>query len=303
MMWASQRAKDHHELVAELYQRGRDVPCERISVMAGGLRGADLDGAMAQAGVVRSRYLTLSIDAVLAEMAARGLIPLVAGLSPLAAAGLVHDEAQYLAKRVGLLALRDGRNLILEVSLASARAAESWMYAMRFAGYAVTAVFADIGIEEAVRRSGAAYRHGEDEYHHGRGYGGRDIPAEAIRALAGPAAADVRNRVRWASGARATGATPDADAAGGGAFTSSAVTAMLASYRAGQITLEDLGLEFRARRWPAVPAACPPDLEQARVALDDPEPYVPGSFDDVVLAYDLGQLSDQEYEFLASAAA
>jgi hypothetical protein len=81
------------------------------------------------------------------------------------------------------------------------------------------------------------------------------------------------------------------------------VTAMLASYRAGQITLEDLGLEFRARRWPAVPAACPPDLEQARVALDDPEPYVPGSFDDVVLAYDLGQLSDQEYEFLASAAA
>jgi hypothetical protein len=152
MMWASQRAKDHHELVAELYQRGRDVPCERISVMAGGLRGADLDGAMAQAGVVRSRYLTLSIDAVLAEMAARGLIPLVAGLSPLAAAGLVHDEAQYLAKRVGLLALRDGRNLILEVSLASARAAESWMYAMRFAGYAVTAVFADIGIEEAVRR-------------------------------------------------------------------------------------------------------------------------------------------------------
>jgi hypothetical protein len=29
---------------------------------------------------------------------------------------------------------------------------------------------------------------------------------------------------------------------------------------------------------------------------------VPGSFDDVVLAYDLGQLSDDEYEFLAEAA-
>jgi len=28
---------------------------------------------------------------------------------------------------------------------------------------------------------------------------------------------------------------------------------------------------------------------------------VPGSFDDVVLAYDLGKLSDDEYEFLAEA--
>jgi hypothetical protein len=33
-------------------------------------------------------------------------------------------------------------------------------------------------------------------------------------------------------------------------------------------------------------------MEQARAAIDDPEPYFPGSFDDVVLAYDLGWLSD-----------
>ena len=29
---------------------------------------------------------------------------------------------------------------------------------------------------------------------------------------------------------------------------------------------------------------------------------MPGSFDDVVLAYDLGKLTDPEYEFLAEAA-
>jgi hypothetical protein len=51
-----------------------------------------------------------------------------------------------------------------------------------------------------------------------------------------------------------------------------------------------------------VPSACPPGLEQARAAIDDLEPYVPGSFDDVVLAYDLGRLSDEEYEFLAESA-
>jgi hypothetical protein len=72
--------------------------------------------------------------------------------------------------------------------------------------------------------------------------------------------------------------------------------------RDGRISLDDLSLEFRARRWPQVPDVCPPELEQARDAIDDPEPYVPGSFDDVVLAYDLGWLSDADYDVLATAA-
>jgi hypothetical protein len=301
MMWPSGRAKDQHELVAGLYQRGREVPCERAAVMLGGLPGADKDAALARAGVDRSGFLTVSIDTVLVEMAARGLIPRVAGLSPLDAVDeLAHGEARYLAKRVGLLALTDGRNLLMDISLASPRAAEAWMYALRFADYTVTAVFADIGVEEAVLRSDTAHQQGEQEYRRGRGYGGRRIPADAIRTLAGPAAAEVMNRIRWASGARAAGIP--LDALGDKGFPASAVTAMLASHRAGQLTLEDLGLEFRARRWPAVPAVCPPGMEQAEAAIDDPEPYVPGSLDDVVLAYDLGRLSDHEYEFLAGAA-
>jgi len=44
-------------------------------------------------------------------------------------------------------------------------------------------------------------------------------------------------------------------------------------------------------------------MEQARASIDDLEPYIPGSFDDVVLAYDLGQLTDGDYEPLATAAA
>jgi hypothetical protein len=47
---------------------------------------------------------------------------------------------------------------------------------------------------------------------------------------------------------------------------------------------------------------CPPELEAAREAIDDPEPYVAGSVDDVVLAYDLGWLSDDDYGILATAA-
>ena len=283
-----------------MYQSAAAVPCERVAVIAGGLPGADKAGALAEAGLDRSRYLTVSIDAVLARMAVGQLIPEAGGLSPLGRAGLVHAEAQYLAKRVGLLALMDGRNLILDISLASWRAAEAWTYALRFADYAVHAVFADIGIDEAVRRSDEARRHGEEEFRRGHGYGGRDIPAAAIRALATPAAAAPRNRIRWAVGARSAGAI--GGTVGTGTFPGSAVTAMLVSYTDGQLALDDLILEFRVRRWPAVPDVCPPELDQARAAIDDPEPYVPGSFDDVVLGYDLGWLSDADYDVLAAAA-
>src|SRR5437764_307455 len=149
-------------------------------------------------------------------------------------------------------------------------------------------------------RPGEARRRGEEEFRRGQGNGGRVIPAAAIRALASPVAAAAGNRIRWAVGARSAGAI--GGTVGTGAFPGSAVITMLTSYREGLLSLDDLSLEFRARRWPRVPDVCPPELEPAREAIDDPEPYVPGSFDDVLLAYDLGWLSAADYDVLAGLA-
>jgi hypothetical protein len=300
VIWTSERARQQRLLVAEVYQAAAGVPCERRAAIAGGLPGADKAAAMDRAGLDRARYFTVSIDAILNQMAAGGLIPPGNGRSPLERAGQVHAEAQYLAKRVLLRALIDGRNLILDISLASWRAAEAWTYSLRFADYEITAVFADIGVDEAVSRADEARRRGEEEFRRGHGHGGRVIPAAAIRALASPAAAAAGNRIRWAVGARSAGAI--GGTVGSGVFPGSAVTSMLTSYREGRLSLDDLSLEFRARRWPRIPDVCPPELEPAREAIDDPEPYVPGSFDDVVLAYDLGWLSDADFDVLAVAA-
>jgi hypothetical protein len=300
VIWTGEHQRQQGRLVAGMYQAAAGVPGERSAIIAGGLPGADKAAALDRAGVDRSRFLTVSIDAILDQMAGAGLIPEADGLSPLMRAGQVHAEAQHLAKRVLLCALMDGRNLILDISLASWRAAESWTYALRFADYTLTAVFADIGVDEAVRLAGEAHRRGEEEFRRGRGHGGRDIPAAAIRALASPVAAAAGNRIKWAVGARSAGAI--GGTVGTGAFPGSSVIAMLLSYREGRLSLDDLSLEFRARRWPRVPDVCPPELEPAREAIDDPEPYVPGSFDDVVLAYDLGWLTDADYDILAVAA-
>lgn len=310
VIWTGERARQQRLLVTGMYQAAAGVPRERRAAIAGGLPGAGKAAELDRAGLDRSRYLTVSIDAVLNRMAAASLIPAPGsyepggqeanGSSPLARAGLVHAEAQYLAKRVLLRALVDGRNLILDISLASWRAAEAWTYALRFADYEMTAVFAAIGVDEAVRRAEEARRRGEEEFRRGRGHGGRAIPAAAIRALASPVAAATGNRIRWAVGARSAGAI--GGTVGSGTFPGSAVITMLTSYREGRISLDDLSLEFRARRWPRIPDVCPPELEAAREAIDDPEPYVPGSFDDVVLAYDLGWLSAADFDLLAVAA-
>jgi hypothetical protein len=183
MIWTPERNNAQGLLVTDVYARAACVPRERAAIMAGCLRGADKDGVLAQEGVDQSRYLTISVDSVLQEMAARGLIPRIKGLSPMEAADLAHTEAQFLAKRLALRALTDGRNLLWDITMASKPAVESWLSALETAGFTTSGLFVDIEIEESIRRSESLHREGEEEYRQGHGYGGRYIPPEAIRAL------------------------------------------------------------------------------------------------------------------------
>jgi hypothetical protein len=183
MIWTPERNAEQGRLVARLYAASASVPCERKAVMAAGLPGADRRGTVAVSGTDLSRHLPVSVDTVLKEMAACGLIPTVAGLSPMEASPLAHTEAQFIAKRLAMLALAEGRNLLLEVSMASRTSTDSWIAALHAAGYTIGGIFAKISIEESVHRVDAAHRLGEEELRRGQGHGGRYIPANAIRAL------------------------------------------------------------------------------------------------------------------------
>jgi hypothetical protein len=82
------------------------------------------------------------------------------------------------------------------------------------------------------------------------------------------------------------------------------VAGLLESLRAGSISLEELARRFRGRAWPEPePAETRTYLELAAAAQEDPEPDVPGSFDDVLAAFDRGELTWQEYRTLADAVA
>lgn len=70
----------------------------------------------------------------------------------------------------------------------------------------------------------------------------------------------------------------------------------------GTMSLDEVAQRFRERTWPRRKTPQPNDyLELAAAAQRDPEPDVPGSFDEVDAAYQQGKLNDHEYDVLAAA--
>lgn len=84
----------------------------------------------------------------------------------------------------------------------------------------------------------------------------------------------------------------------------SSITTLIAELNSGTMDLDEVAQKFREYSWPRTGRREPQTyLEMAADAQRDPEPDVPGSFDDVVAAYDRGELTREQYRTLAEAAA
>jgi predicted kinase len=186
--WSEDRAVMQDAIIADLYGAARDVPCERRAILAGGLPGAGKTTVLEQhAGIDRSQYLTINPDEVKNEMAKRGMIAEVAGLSPMEASDLVHEESSYVAKQLARRATASGKNVIWDITMSSRESTERRINDLRAAGYSrVEAVFIDIPVDVGIRRSDARHREGHDSYRAGVGLGGRFVPAEVIGSQAEP---------------------------------------------------------------------------------------------------------------------
>jgi hypothetical protein len=84
----------------------------------------------------------------------------------------------------------------------------------------------------------------------------------------------------------------------------SEVTDLIARYKAGDLSLDEVAERFRTRQWPSTPSPPRPSsyLEMAAQAQEDPGSDVPGSFDDVEAAFFRHELSIEAYELLRRAA-
>ena len=82
------------------------------------------------------------------------------------------------------------------------------------------------------------------------------------------------------------------------------VTELISALRDGSLSLEEVAQRFRERTWPRTRKPNPASYaEMAATAQDDPEPYVPGSFDELAAAYRRGELTRPQYRALAEAVA
>jgi hypothetical protein len=87
-------------------------------------------------------------------------------------------------------------------------------------------------------------------------------------------------------------------------MTASEVADLIASLRSGSMTLDEVTARFRQRTWSRTQPIKPQNyIELAAQAQLDPRTHLAGSFDDVLAAYDRGEITREQYRTLAEAAA
>ena len=166
-----------------MYERAQGVPCDQRAIIAGGLGGAGKTTVLTEhANIDLSNYLVVNPDDIKEQMARRGMIPQIGCLSPMEASDLAHEESSYIAKRLAMRAMAEGKNLIWDITMSSEDSTKERINNLRSSGYDhIEGLFVDIPIETSVRRIDARHREGQDEYRAGLGLGGRFVPEEVVR--------------------------------------------------------------------------------------------------------------------------
>jgi predicted ABC-type ATPase len=181
-VWLEERDRLHDSIIEDLYAKAADVPCDFKAIVAGGLGGAGKTTVLTRhAGIDLSQYLMINPDGMKEEMARRGMIPEVEGLSPMEASDLAHEESSYLAKRLAHRAQADGKNMIWDITMSSEESTAGRINDLRKADYTqVNGLFVDISVETSIRRIESRHREGHDEWRAGTDLGGRYVPPEVV---------------------------------------------------------------------------------------------------------------------------
>jgi predicted ABC-type ATPase len=187
-IWTEERDRLHDSIIEDLYAKAAHVPSDFKAIIAGGLGGAGKTTVLTQyAGIDLSHYLMINPDGMKEEMARRGMIPEIDGLSPMEASELVHEESSYLASQLALRAQADGKNLIWDITMSREESVAKRINELAAAGYTrIEGVFVDIPVEISLQRTESRHREDHDKYLAGHGLGGRYVPPEVIESQKDP---------------------------------------------------------------------------------------------------------------------
>lgn len=182
-VWKPDRAELHNDIVRKMLKRSVGVPSQGKAIISGGLPGAGKTTVLSKyAGVNPHDYLTLNADDIKEEMAKRGMVPEVKGLTAMEATPLVHEEASHITSLIAHQAYERKKNVIWDITMSSPGSVHKRLNEMRAMGYHdLRAVFVHIPVETSIQRARDRHRRGTEAFRQGHGNGGRLLPSGLIR--------------------------------------------------------------------------------------------------------------------------
>lgn len=187
-VWDPERAKQHQAIVEKMLgEQTKTAKKDKQMLIAGGLGGAGKSTTLGMVGVDQKDYVTINPDDVKEEMAKRGMVPKIDGLSPMEAASLIHEESGDIANAMLRAAEEQGYNVIQDITMSSMQTIDRRLREAQTYGYkGVHAMFVDIPVESSVQRALARHRRGMEAHRAGKGNGGRYVPPSIIRKSSDP---------------------------------------------------------------------------------------------------------------------
>jgi predicted ABC-type ATPase len=185
-VWTEARELQHNDIIEALQAKAAHVPCDGWAVVAGGLAGCGKTTVLREhAGIEPGSFMMINPDEIKEELAKRGMVPEVTGLSPMEAAELAHEESSHIAKRLAQILTGERRNVIWDITMSTGQSADNRVQALRDAGYThIHGIFVDLPIDVSLKRADARHREGHDALLAGTGLGGRFVRAEMTLAQA-----------------------------------------------------------------------------------------------------------------------
>jgi predicted ABC-type ATPase len=182
-IWTPERTVVHETIISDYLAASGSVPRDYQAVVAGGLGGAGKSTVLEKhAGIDQSQYLKINPDNIKENLASRGLLPELDGVTPMEASDLAHEESSYIAKQLAGRAREQGINIIWDITMSSLESTEKKINDLRSSGYEqIVGLFVDIPIETSVARAEARHRSGHELYRAGEGFGGRLVRPELIK--------------------------------------------------------------------------------------------------------------------------
>jgi hypothetical protein len=179
IIWDTDRMRQHENIINSIMDNP-NITYNGEAIFSGGLGGAGKTTVLKNhVGVDTSEYVEVNPDDVKEIMAKRGMIPQVAGLTPMECSTLVHEEASYISKVVMARAAQRRANIIVDGVMSNTDSVKNKIRLLHGNGYQrLRCVFVDIAPAVSSQRAIFRYQQGMEEYTQNHvGEGGRYLPA------------------------------------------------------------------------------------------------------------------------------